>query len=116
MLFFNKMSQTNFIEYLYLVKGIKYYNDNYGNIRSQEAPVVVRFLPHENYFGIVRKNEKDGKVVIVNENTNLETILNNLTNDTYLVKAEDLNYTNYTTYEKIDELYPSKKKLFKKVA
>ena len=34
----------------------------------------------------------------------------------YLVKAEDLNYTNYTTYEKLDELYPSKKKLFKKVA
>lgn len=110
MLFFNKASQSNFIEYLFLVKGIRYYRDNNGGIRSQEETVFVRFLPHENYYGVVRKNEKDGKVIIVNKNTNLSFILSNIEPDTYLINQEDLNFTNYTTYEKLNELSPSKSK------
>ncbi len=116
MFLFNKAPQNNFIEYLFLVNGIRYYTDDYGNVRSQENRVVVRYLPYKKYFGIVRKNEKDGKAIVVNPNSNLSAILNNIQNDTYLIKQEDLNFTNYTTYEALEELYPSKKKLFKKSA
>lgn len=109
MFIFNKEQFNNFIEYLYLVNAIHYYTDNYGNIRTQTKRVVVRYLPHINHYGIVRKGKSDIDVIIVDEKTNLESVIAKIDNEAYAVNRSDLNYENYTNYDVLDELYPNDK-------
>lgn len=104
MFLFNKEQFDNFIEYLYLVNAKHYYIDNNGIVRNQNETVVVRYLPHINHFGIARKNKADMDVIIVDENSNLETIVSKIDNEAYVVNRKDLNYTNYTNSEVLDRL------------
>ena len=122
MFIFNKEQFNNFIEYLYLVSATHYYTDNYGNIRTKSERVVVRFSPHSNHYGIVRKNKPDTDVIVVDENSNLESIVAKIDGEAYLVNRQDLNYENYTNYDVLNELYPNDKNknkglgLFRKAA
>lgn len=104
MFLFNKEQFDNFIEYLYLVNAKHYYIDNNGIVRDQTETVVVRYLPHINHFGIARKNNADMDVIIIDENSNLETIVSKIDNEAYVVNRKDLNYTNYTNSEVLDRL------------
>lgn len=104
MFLFNKEQFDNFVEYLYLVNAKHYYIDNNGIVRNQNETVVVRYLPHINHFGIARKNKADMDVIIVDENSNLETIVSKIDNEAYVVNRKDLNYTNYTNSEVLDRL------------
>lgn len=110
---FSKEQFNNFIEYLYLVSATHYYIDNYGNIRSKSERVIVRFLPYDNYYGILRKNKEDLNVIVIDENSNLESILSKIDDAAYTVKRSDLNYENYTTRDTLDELYPNTKNIKK---
>mgnify|MGYP004454164539 FL=1 len=104
MFLFNKEQFDNFIEYLYLVNAKHYYIDNNGIVRDQNETVVVRYLPHINHFGIARKNKPDIDVIVIDENSNLETIVSKIDNEAYIVNRKDLNYTNYTNSEVLDRL------------
>ena len=104
MFLFNKEQFDNFIEYLYLVNAKHYYIDNNGIVRDQTETVVVRYLPHIKHFGIARKNKADMDVIIIDENSNLETIVSKIDNEAYVVNRKDLNYTNYTNSEVLDRL------------
>lgn len=104
MFLFNKEQFDNFIEYLYLVNAKHYYIDNNGIVRDQKETVVVRYLPHINHFGIARKNKPDIDVIVIDENSNLETIVSKIDNEAYIVNRKDLNYTNYTNSEVLDRL------------
>lgn len=106
---FYKEKFNNFIEYLFLVSATHYYTDNYGNVRSQNERVIVRYLPYDNYYGILRKSKDDLSVIVIDENSNLENILAKIDNEAYVVKKIDLNYENYTTREALNELYPDNK-------
>ena len=122
MFLFNKEQFDNFIEYLYLVNAKHYYIDNNGIVRDQKETVVVRYLPHINHFGIARKNKPDIDVIVIDENSNLESIVAKIDGEAYLVNRQDLNYENYTNYDVLNELYPSDKNknkglgLFRKAA
>lgn len=104
MFLFNKEQFDNFIEYLYLVNAKHYYIDNNGIVRDQKETVVVRYLPHINHLGIARKNKPDIDVIVIDENSNLETIVSKIDNEAYIVNRKDLNYTNYTNSEVLDRL------------
>ena len=104
MFLFNKEQFDNFIEYLYLVNAKHYYIDNNGIVRDQKETVVVRYLPHINHFGIARKNKPDIDVIVIDENSNLETIVSKIDNEANIVNRKDLNYTNYTNSEVLDRL------------
>lgn len=99
-MFFRKKNKekTFFIDYLYLVNGLKSYKDMNGVTRYQNEEVVVRYVPNINKYAVISSKGTEQPVIIADDNTDLSTI----TNDIYIVKKSDLNFSNYTNYDDLN--------------